>query len=124
LLQIVVLILLFVGFRSGRIKTAGGLKTHGRLMSLMVILNIIGVLTVMIPSFIGGFSTVSAELSTIGFPLTFVHAFFGAIAVVLGITPIFKKFGNVRLWMRFAMAVWLVTLALGFLIYIRYYVIL
>jgi len=122
LLQIVVLIILFVGLKFGRTKTKDSLRTHGRLMTLMVILNLVGTLTVMIPSFVLSFSYVLEEQSRLGFPLISVHALFGAIATILGITLVFKKFGNVRLWMRFTITVWLITLVLGFFIYLVYYV--
>jgi len=113
LLQIVILIILLVGFRFGKTKTDESLKKHGRLMTLMVILSLIGIVTVMLPSFV----------SSIVSPWTIVHAFFGGIATILGVTFVFKKFGNVRLWMRFTMTLWLIAIILGLLIYFIYYVI-
>jgi len=122
LLQIVVLVMLFVGFKLGKTKTDKSLKDHGRLMTVMVILSLIGTVTVMLPSFVTNFSLVLAEPSSLGFPLTFFHALFGGIATILGITLVFKKFGNVRLWMRFAMVVWLLAVVMGIFFYLRYYV--
>jgi uncharacterized membrane protein YozB (DUF420 family) len=75
------------------------------------------------PSFIINFGAVLDELFTIGFPLTLVHHFFGVIAEILGIIFVFKKFGKVRFWMRFTMAVWLIAVVLGISFYLLYYVI-
>lgn len=122
LLQIIVFIVLLVGFKFGRTKTNEGLRRHGILMRSMIVLNLIGVVAVMIPTFIVGFDVVANELAKIGFPLIFVHAALGGIAVFLSIVPAFRKFGNVRAWMKFTFLVWFVTLLLGFLIYIGYYV--
>ena len=122
ILQIIVFIILVVGFRLGRTKTNEGLKRHGTLMRSMVVLNLVGVLTVMIPSFVSAFDIVANEPSKIGFPLIFVHAALGVTAVSLGVVLSFRKFGNVRFWMRLTLSVWLTTLLLGFLIYVGYYV--
>lgn len=123
ILQIIVFIMLLIGFKFGRTKTKEGSKRHRILMRSMVVLNLIGVLTVMIPSFVSGFDIVANEPSKIGFPLIFVHAALGVIAVSLGIVLSFRKFGNVRLWMRLTLSLWLIALLLGFVIYVGYYVI-
>lgn len=123
LLQIIVLVILLVGVRYGRKKTGGSLKTHGRLMNIVVVLNAVGVLLVMLPSFVNNLGAVIAEPSTIGFPLTSVHVLFGSVAEVLGIILAFRKFGNVRVWMRLTTVFWLIALALGITFYVRYYVI-
>lgn len=123
LLQIVILIILLVGVKYGKEKTQSGLKRHGRTMTIVVALNAVAILLVMGPSFANNFSAVLAETSTIGFPLTLVHVLFGSIAEILGIIFVFKKFGNVRRWMRLTLAVWLIALALGIIFYLQYYVI-
>ncbi len=122
LLQLIVLVILIVGVKFGKEKTEKSLKTHGNVMTVMVVLNAIGILLVMLPSFATNLSAVLNEPSTIGFPLTYIHAFLGILAEGLGVVFVFKKFGNVRMWMRLTAAFWLITIIFGISFYIRYYV--
>lgn len=62
LLQIIILILLFVGVKFVKEKTQSSLKTHGRIMTIAVVLNAIGFILVMGPSFVGYFSTPLQQL--------------------------------------------------------------
>jgi len=123
LTQIAILIILFVGIKFGKEKTKVSLKRHGRLMTLATILETVSILLVMGPSFAANLGAVLTEPSRIGFPVTLVHALFGGLAEVLGVTLVFKKFGNVRWWMRVTAAVWLTASVLGIVFYINYYVI-
>jgi len=121
ILQLIILAILLVGVRFGKKKTATSLKAHGRVMTLAVALNTVGILLVMLPSFVIIVSEVLNPL-TIGFPLISIHAFFGVLAEGLGVTLVFKKFGNVRRWMQLTTAFWLITIVLGISIYLVYYV--
>jgi len=123
LLQITILVILLVGFKLGKEKTQSSLKTHGRVMTIMVLLNAMAILLVMGPSFVINFGLVLGEVSTMGFPLTLVHALFGGTAEILGIIFMLKKFGNVRMWMRFTWVLWLIALALGIVFYVQYYIV-
>src|SRR3990170_484844 len=123
LIQIIILILLLIGYKFGKSKTASSLKTHGRMMTIVVLLNAASILLVMGPSFFSAFSNVLAEPANIGFPLTSLHHSLGLIAEILGVILVFKKFGNVRMWMRLTMSFWLVSLALGIILYVFYFVI-
>lgn len=91
-------------------------------MRAMVLLNLAGVLAVMVPSFILAFGLVANETAKIGFPLIYVHAILGGSAVLLGVVLSFRKFGNVRFWMRLNFFLWTATVLLGFVIYVGYYV--
>ena len=122
ILQLIILAILLIGVRFGKKKTAKSLKAHGRVMTLAVALNAVGILLVMLPSFVIIVSKVLNPL-TIGFPLTSIHAFFGVLAEGLGVTLVFKKFGNVRRWMRLTTAFWLIAIVLGISVYLTYYVI-
>jgi len=106
MLQIVVFIILLIGVKFVREKTPRVLKRHERFMTYAVALNIVSILLVMGPSFVTNFSAVLAEPSTINFPLTLIHHFLGIVAEILGIMFVFKKFGNVRMWMRLIMSIW------------------
>ncbi len=123
LLQLIVLVILLVGVKLGKEKTQKSLKTHGNVMTVMVVLTAIGIFTVMLPSFVANFSAVLEEPFTIGFPLTSIHTLFGILAEGLGIVLVFKKFGNVKLWMRLTAALWLIAIISGIAFYIIYYVI-
>lgn len=120
-IQSIVLILLLVGFRLGRKKTPDSLSRHERLMKLVVLLNTVTLLIVMVPSFVSSLDLVLAEAATLGFPLILFHHSLGLIAEALGVTLVFKKFGNVRLWMKVTLLVWLVTLVFGFTVYVIYW---
>ena len=123
ILQLIILAILLVGVRFGKNKTAKGLKAHGRVMTLAVGLNAVGILLAMLPSFVIIVSAVLNKPLTIGFPLASIHAFFGVLAEGLGVTLVFKKFGNVRRWMRLTTAFWLIAIVLGISVYLTYYVI-
>ena len=123
-LQITVLIGLAVGYMLCRNKTIKSIRKHERLMPAVVALNLVGFAVVMLPSFISAFSAVLVEFFEIHFPLTLLHAAFGTLSAGLGITLIFKKFRNVRLWMRATLIMWFITLALGFIVYFRVFEIL
>jgi len=123
LLQIIIIVLLFVGVKFAKEKTQSGLKTHGRIMTIVVVSNAVAILLVMGPSFVKNFGAVLTEASIIGFPLTLAHALFGSVAEILGIIFVFKKFGNVRRWMRLTTTVWLIASALGIIFYVQYYMI-
>ncbi|MFB0501701.1 MAG: hypothetical protein ACETVP_04460 [Candidatus Bathyarchaeia archaeon] len=123
MLQLVILVILLVGVKFGKQKTAKSLKRHGTVMTIVVVLNAIGISLVMLPSFVTNLSAVVNEPSTVGFPLTSIHAFFGILAEGIGVTFVFKKFGNVRMLMRLTAAFWLIAILFGISFYLRYYVI-
>jgi len=122
ILQLIILVILLAGVKFGKNKTAKSLKAHGRIMTLAVALNAVGILLVMLPSFVAIVSEVLNPL-TIGFPLISIHVFFGVLAEGLWVTLVFKKFGNVRRWMRLTAAFWFITVVLGISVYLIYYVI-
>ncbi len=120
LLQLVILVILIVGFKFGKEKTAKSLKRHGNMMTIVVVLNAIGILFVMGPSFVGYFSTPLLELSTIGILSTSLHALVGSLAEVFGIAFVFnKKPKKIRLWMRLTMLFWIIALILGISLYLQ-----
>jgi len=119
--QIVLLMILLAGFRFGKNKTGGSLKIHGRLMTVLAVLNGLSILLVMGPSLFTNFGAVAGEIFVIGFPLTLLHHSIGLIAEILGVVLVFRKFGKVRTWMRIAFMLWLVALLLGIGLYFMYY---
>jgi hypothetical protein len=76
------------------------------------------------PSLLANVGAALGETSFIGFPLTLTHHTIGLAAEILGVVLAFRKFGNVRLWMRVTFILWLIALVLGIGFYVRYYVVL
>lgn len=95
--QILLLVVLLVGFRLGKNKTGGSLKTHGRLMIFLVVLNMLSILFLMGPSLFASLGAVAEEIFVIGFPLVLLHHSFGLIAEILGVVLVVRKFGKVRI---------------------------
>jgi uncharacterized membrane protein YozB (DUF420 family) len=60
-------------------------KIHGIMMGIAVILLIISFITVMGPSFSGGYEFLTTETSELGVQTIWIHAIPGAIAMILGI---------------------------------------
>ncbi len=118
LLQIAILAILIIGINFAK----KNLVVHGRIQTLAVILNAILILFIMIPSLIGGFGFFLAELYSVGTLIVLGHATLGSITEVLGAILIFRKFGNVKRWMRIESSLWFISIFLGFSIYIYYYV--
>ncbi len=120
LLQIIVIIILFVGVKYGKEKTQDSLKTHRRITAIAVVLNAVSFLFVMGPSVVSYFSAPRGELSTFGIVSTSFHAVFGGMAEVLGIAFVFnKKPKNVRLWMRLTRWLWVIAFVLGVSLYLQ-----
>ncbi len=123
ILHIVLLVLLLAGFILGKRKTGSSLKLHGRLMTVLVALNALSILLLMGPSLFTNLGAAVDEVFTVGFPLTLLHHSIGLIAEILGAVLVFKKFGNVRRWMRTTFLLWLVALLSGIGFYVVYYLV-
>jgi uncharacterized membrane protein YozB (DUF420 family) len=123
ILHIVLLVLLLAGFVFGRKKSGNSLRTHGRFMTVLVVLNALSILLIMGPSLFTNLGAAVDEVFTVGFPLTLLHHSIGLIAEVLGAALVFKKFGNVRRWMRITFLLWLVALLSGIGFYVMYYLV-
>jgi hypothetical protein len=96
--------------------------THGRLMTVLVVLNGLSILLVMGPSLFTNLGAAVGEVY-VGFPLTLLHHSIGLIAEVLGVVLVFRKFGKVRTWMRVTFILWFVALLLGIGFYVVYYLV-
>ena len=120
LLQIIIIIILFVGVKYGKEKTQDSLKTHRRITAIAVVLNAVSFMFVMGPSVVSYFSAPLGELSTFGIVSTLFHAVFGGMAEVLGIAFVFnKKPKNVQLWMRLTRWLWVIAFVLGVSLYLQ-----
>ena len=124
-IQIVVLVLLLGGYWLKRNKK---FRQHGITMLTAVVLHLIVILAWMIPSFSGFFSIPSAiNFADLLTAILLVHAPLGIATVILGIwlvaswrlqadvAPCFAK----KKIMRVTLALWLITLALGIILYLK-----
>ena len=83
-IQVIGLILLIVGVYPYRIRTKNrNLIMHGFLSILALALNLVTVISVMIPVFSGSFSIISG-LSFLESTIVWLHAVFGIVAIILG----------------------------------------
>ena len=123
ILQIVVLVLLFAGVGlKGRKK----FRQHGIVMLTAVVLHTIIILAWMVPSFSASFSG-SINLADMIVVTILVHAFIGIAADLLGIWLVaswrlradMKTCFAKKSLMRVTMALWLITLFLGIVLYLK-----
>lgn len=98
----------------------GNLKLHKYTMTLAVAINAIMMITVMGPSMMNIVGVLTRLPQTLNLTLM-AHGVLGGIAEVLGAILVFKKFGNVRMWMRIVLLLWTASLVLGMLIYLLFY---
>ncbi len=124
-IQIVVLVLLFGGIWLKGLKK---FRQHGIAMLTAVVLHTVAVLAWMIPSFNSLFNSANAINLADTFTVTIiVHAFTGLAAVILGfwLVASWRLRADIRTCfakkrtMRVALMLWLITLALGFSLYLK-----
>ncbi|WP_309493320.1 hypothetical protein [Candidatus Hecatella orcuttiae] len=118
LLQFVILIILLAGVFAVK---KGHFKGHGYLMTFAVALNGALIFAVMGVSLITNFGALMVG-PVVGRIITIIHAVIGGFAWILGLILVFKKFGNVRLWMRIVFTTWILALLLGIGFYLFYYI--
>jgi len=123
ILQIIALILLFAGVGlKGRKK----FHQHGIVMLIAVVLHTIIILAWMVPSFSLSFSS-SINLADMIVVTILVHAFMGIAADLLGIWLVaswrlrvdMKTCFAKKSLMRATMTLWLITLFLGIVLYLK-----
>jgi uncharacterized membrane protein YozB (DUF420 family) len=123
ILQIVTLFLLFAGVG---LKVRKKFRQHGIIMLTAVVLHTIIVLAWMVPSFSSSFSG-SINFADMIVVTILVHAFMGIAADLLGIWLVaswrlrvdMKTCFAKKSLMRFTMTLWLITLFLGVVLYLK-----
>ncbi len=123
-LQIGVLFLIVEGYL---FKKQQKFRAHGFSMFSGVVLHLTTILIIMIPSFIEGLlpRVVGSFFDPISV-LSIAHVIVGSISVALGVWIVgFWRFSKSlqfcapkRSWMKFTIRIWIVTLLLGFLLYL------
>jgi uncharacterized membrane protein YozB (DUF420 family) len=117
-LQIVVLIAFLAAIPFARRGTNEGFKTHGRLMTTAIVLNLLGVILVMIPSLLA-YLTAGEVISSLFLLIEIPHGLFGFLALVLGIAFVLnRKPNNLKTWMRLTATFWILAFLFGFLNYL------
>jgi uncharacterized membrane protein YozB (DUF420 family) len=124
ILQIVVLVLLFVGVG---LKVRKKFRQHGIAMLTAVVLHTITIIVVMIPSFIIGFSSINLANALV--VTTLVHAFVGITALLLGVWLVaswrlkadMKTCFAKKNIMLVTITIWLIALFLGIFTYWNLY---
>jgi uncharacterized membrane protein YozB (DUF420 family) len=123
ILQIVVLVLLFAGVG---LKGRKRFRQHGIVMLTAVVLHTIIILAWMVPSFSASFSG-SINLADMIVVTILVHAFMGITADLLGIWLVaswrlradMKTCFAKKSLMRVTITLWLITLFLGIVLYLK-----
>jgi uncharacterized membrane protein YozB (DUF420 family) len=125
--QVIALGLLSVGYAFKRNRN---FRPHGFAMAAALVLHIITVLTVMIPSFVGGFTSPGAiDFAQPLVIISLVHGVLGLTAAALGIwlvaswhfrTDLQTCFRNKKLMLP-TLTLWFVALLLGIVMYVNFY---
>lgn len=119
IVEIAILILLIIGIKFGREKTAQGLKRHRDITAIMVVLNAAPIILVMIPSLVGAIPALYT-FTTLGIILLALHSASGGLAEALGVAFVIeKKPKSIKRWMRITTTVWAIALSLGFIEYLQ-----
>jgi uncharacterized membrane protein YozB (DUF420 family) len=128
-ITLVVQILFYFVLSAGVIaQLQGHYKTHDRLQVPVVILNIFFIIFVMVPTFRGLSSSMSARLTQLPVMVTAAHAMLGSVAQLLsiycllaGLKILPRRIGALRYWMWGAYFAWTVAVIFGIGVYIVYY---
>ena len=126
-IQVIGLILLIVGVYPYRIRTKNrNLIMHGFLSILALALNLVTVISVMIPVFSGSFSIISG-LSFLESMIVWLPAVFGIVAIILGFVIVgswishpLGELGCSKTWrlMIPTFLIWALALVLGLIIHV------
>jgi len=116
--QVVIFLLLVVGYVFAKRRN---MASHGRIMNVVAALNLFSILAVMGPSVVINLFPLLIYYPTIG-TTTLIHALTGGFAAALGTTWGFRKFRNIKMWMRVTSILWLLGFVLGIANYVLGYV--
>jgi len=108
-------------------------RAHGICQTAVIVINLAAIILFMLPVFRRGVATKALEnLSDPFYSIASVHALIGAVAELLGIYVVLRagtnllpesvRFSNYKLWMRTALIVWWIAIALGIATYAVWYV--
>ncbi len=110
--------LAIIGMAYGRIKTKEFVKLHRWIMGGSVVLVLVAIFFVMIPSIYLYYITPGNSYTSTFSVLQIVHSILGAPAIVLGVMYLFNDLPQAtKKWMRVAIVFWLVSIALGAVVY-------
>ena len=96
------------------------LKIHHRLMTIVIFLNAVTIIVVMGPSMVNIISQPSKNITTTTV-VTVVHGIVGIVAEAIGVASLYKRLKHRKAWMKLLFSFWMVSLVLGIIIYIQFY---
>lgn len=118
LLQTIIFILLMMGVAFVKKKN---LPSHEKAMKAVAALNLVSLLSVMVPSLVINLGPLLTSYPALG-TTALVHAMIGGPAAIFGITWAFRKFRNIRTWMLITVSLWLLGYLLGIANYVMGYI--
>jgi len=98
------------------------LKKHRLFMGIAVVLNAASIFLIMGRSFLANLGLIVEKFYEFGPLVTWIHAITGGPAEILGATFFFKHPKKTRLWMRVTSTLWTISLLLGLVFYLYYYI--
>jgi hypothetical protein len=96
------------------------LKIHHKLMTIIIFLNAVTIIIVMGPSMVNIISQPSKNITTTTV-VTVVHGIVGMMAEVIGVASLYKRLKHRKAWMKLLFSFWMISLVLGIIIYIQFY---
>jgi uncharacterized membrane protein YozB (DUF420 family) len=120
-LMLVALGVLLVGISFGLVaKSKESLLQHRWSMTAVVVLSLLAIFFVMLPSAVRFYIDPDVEFFSTLSIMTIIHGVIGVPAVVIGVIYVFGDLPvKVKSWMRWAAAFWVVSLALGVLVFLE-----
>jgi uncharacterized membrane protein YozB (DUF420 family) len=120
-LMFVVLGVLLIGISFGLVATnKESLLQHRWSMTAAIVLALLAIFGVMLPAFVRFYIDPDVQfLSTLSV-MTVIHGVIGVPAVMLGVIYAFGDLPQkVKLWMRWTAAFWVISLALGVVVFLQ-----
>lgn len=118
LFQVVIFLLLIFGYVFAKKRN---LPSHETIMKVVAAMNLASIFIVMAPSIVINLLPLLTYYPAIG-STTLGHALIGGSATVLGTTWGFRKFRNIKMWMKVTIILWLLGFFLGITNYVLGYV--
>jgi uncharacterized membrane protein YozB (DUF420 family) len=120
-LMFVVLGILLIGISFGFItKSKESLLQHRWSMTVAIVLALLAIFFVMLPAFVRFYIDPDVEFFSTISVLTIIHGIVGVPAIVIGVIYALGDLPiKVRSWMRWAAAFWIISLAIGVVVFLE-----
>ena len=120
-LMFIVLGILLIGIGYGfLLKNKESLLQHRWAMTVAIILALLAIFFVMVPSFVKFYIDPDVEVFSTLSIMTVVHGIIGLPAIVIGVIYAFGDLPQkLKNWMRWTAALWIISLAVGVLVFLE-----